>query len=192
MHRLTNEQRTLADENRGLAASAAFKIWNRDHRRSDINDLKQAAMLGLCEAALSFDVGIGVSFATYASKACYNAALHEVVTQGVIHRPHWHARKLLASHPCERMLGIKARNTRCFEIGIHDVPQTDCGYDFAVIDQDSVNFIMATLDPEDRDILKSWSGGETQKSIGLRYGVFRQEISKRLKRIKGQLLRRFG
>ena len=187
--RLTEEQRTLADDNRGLAGSAAKRVWIKDHRRSDIEDLKQAAMVGLCEAAISFNCDVGVSFATYATRACYNAALHEVVTQGVICRPHWHAKKILIHHPVERMLGIKARRTQEFLINRNDVPAGDRGY---LGDHIDVDVILATLGKDDREILESWASGETQMAIGLRIGVVTRTINKRIRQIRERLARRFG
>ncbi len=148
-------------------------------------------MVGLCDAAFSFDPSRGVSFATYATRACYNAALHEVVTQGVIHRPHWHTKTLSTKNAVGHEMGIRARNTREFLIGLHDVLRTEFGYIF-FDDCDDLRVMLATLGQDDRDILESWCGGETQKSIGLRMGTNRDNISKRIKQIKERLKERFG
>ncbi len=98
-NRLADEQRNRVVANLGIAGEQAVKVWNRGHRRSDLEDLTQAAMVGLCDAARLFDAKVCPVFYVYAKQACYYAAFVESLTQGrsVIHLPAWHAQTRLTT-----------------------------------------------------------------------------------------------
>ena len=84
---LTQEQRELAENNRGLA----WRVANQFHRPGRGEDARQElgaiALLALCEAAQGFDPARGYTFATYATIACRQAIQDERRSGGLIHTP---------------------------------------------------------------------------------------------------------
>ena len=71
MTELTQEQRALVDENRGFA----FYLINKCYPNNiGDEDLRQEALVGLCEAAKRFDESLGYPFITYAQYWIKNQA----------------------------------------------------------------------------------------------------------------------
>ncbi len=189
--RLTNEQRDLAGRNMGLAGHAAKLVWNRGHQMSEIKDLTQAAMVGLCNATRTYDPSKGIKFSTYAGKACYTAALDEAITQGVIMLPHWHKTKKIVGSPVYREAAFKTRWPVKFTIAIHDDSREDPS-SVQIDAKDELPIVMATLSPLDRYIMQIHCNGGTMESIGDRIGIDRFRIALRIKNIKARVRERFG
>ncbi len=189
--RLTNEQRDLAGRNMGLAGHAAKLVWHRGHQRSEIKDLTQAAMVGLCNATRTYDPSKGIKFSTYAGKACYTAALDEAVTQGVIMLPHWHKTKLINDRPNCSEAAFKTRWPVKFTIAVHDDFREDPG-SVQVDAKDELPIVMATLSPLDRYIMQVRCNGGTMESIGNRIGMDRYRIALRIKNITARIRSQFA
>ncbi len=194
--RLTNEQRDLASQNLGLAGNAAKLVWHRGHELSDIKDLQQAAMVGLCNATRTYDPSKGVKFSTYAGKACYTAALDEAVTSGVIMLPHWHTKKVETDRPAYSGYREAAVTTRWpvqFMVKKHDVSNYSYGSVTDAIDvKDELVAAMATLSPLDRYIAQVHCNGGTMESIGNRIGLNRFQVARRIKNITARIRRQFA
>ncbi len=174
---LTEVQRDLANCHRGLALLMARKVWLGSCRSRDLQDLTQAAMVGLCEAARGFDADRGPTFAAYACKSCYRAALREAKTSGVIRVPacaetdiaHFHAQFVIAWHD-------RAVASEFLE----------------VIDASDLGVMLAILDPADRIILEAWSGGQTLTTIATGAGTTRHTIHHRINAAIRKIRRQFG
>ncbi len=48
--------------------------------------------------------------------------------------------------------------------------------------------MLATLGPDDRDLMEHYLNGETGTAMGARLGVSRQRVSERILRIKAKLI----
>ncbi len=175
----------------GLAGHAAKRVWHRGHQRSEIKDLTQAAMVGLCNAARLYDPSLGVKFATYASRSCYTAALDEAVTQGVIMLPHWHKTKKIMGSPAYREAAFKTRWPVKFTIAVHDDSREDPG-SVQVDAKDELPIVMATLSPLDRYIMQVRCNGGTMESIGARIGMDQYRVALRIKNITARIRERFA
>jgi RNA polymerase sigma factor (sigma-70 family) len=88
--RLTLEQRELVERNRGLAHRAAHRIYSNNPLArcyGTEDDVVQDGLEALCYAAVCYDPGRGVKFATYA----YNSILYEIWKklqyQQIVHVP---------------------------------------------------------------------------------------------------------
>lgn len=172
MTRLTDEERDLAGKNRGLAVKMARKVWNRAHRVPELEDLCQAAMVGLCDAAQGFDSNRGVKFSSYACKACYHAAHSEAVTQGVIYRPVWTGRPAKQGSPLMRQVNL-ARFPVQLTVGLHDhsdPPSHESDDRWEVAD------MLAKMPAKHRDMVELWMRGDTFAAIARELGLSREWV----------------
>jgi RNA polymerase sigma factor (sigma-70 family) len=172
---LTDAQRDLAGNNRGLALYTAKKVWRRRRRPQDLEDLTQAAMIGLCEAARGFDPDHGSTFAAYACKACYRAALSEARTNGVIRVP-------------RREKSDLARLPTQLVASLHDRPSLPNLSD----DRDDLAVMLATLDPISRELVECRAAGQTHDEIGRRAGLSHDSVRLRIHKALADVRRRFG
>lgn len=185
---LTDSERDLVESNRGLAGLAAKRVWVRAHRIPDILDLNQAAMIGLCEAARLFDPGRGIEFSTYASRACYHAALAEAITQGVIVMPRWMGTAARKGHPLLAM-GSAARYPIRFEVRLHDRIDPERK---AADDRINTQAMLDTLSSDDRELIRRWMRGQTYAEIGAKAGMTPDASRHRIRRAFTAIRRRFG
>ncbi len=145
-------------------------------------------MIGLCDATRTFNSDLGVTFATYASRACYTSALAEAVTKHVVRVPHQATQKDGMSKQNRRL----AFNAKCpvqFVVAWHDVARDESSpVDIA----DELAAALAFLKPLDRYIFAVWSNGGTLKSIGRHIGMDRNKVSYRVRKAQAMVRERMG
>lgn len=185
---LTNAQRDLAGLNLGLARIAARKVWDKSHHIPDLADLQQAAMVGLCQAARGFDASLGLQFSTYASPACYHAAISEAVTQGVIYLPLWVGRPKQRGNPLLKKAGA-ARYPMQFVMTHHDTGRSDSQ---AADDRQDIDIMLQAIGPNDRELVRQRMAGQTYKAIGKAAGMSGNGAKQRINNALEAIRKRFG
>lgn len=101
MKRLTDEQRLLADQNRGIAFDVAKRFYSRTKCYDDMSDLVGVALLALCDAAAKWSADVR-KFDSYAFKACRNAVRSYLNDQGLIQTPVYLSQAGSRTHPLQR------------------------------------------------------------------------------------------
>jgi RNA polymerase sigma factor (sigma-70 family) len=188
---LTAAERELVDRYRGLASTAARRAWVRAHRIPDINDLNQAAMLGLCEAARMFDPSRGFRFSTYGLRSAYNAALREATTSGVIATKVWMNRAAARDNPL-LALAAAARYPIQFTILDHDRTSSGDPDLEASTNRIDVDELLEAIDVTDRELVRRWMRGQSYAAIGAAAGMRPLTAKYRIHQALGAIRRRFG
>ncbi len=172
----------------GLAVKMARQVWIRAHRRPELTDLCQAAMVGLCDAAHLYDPSRGVKFSSYASRACYFSALNEVANNGLIGTPSWMNTIAKRSHPLLAK-AARARFPVQFMVDYHDhadvIPS-------ASDDRQDTDLMLATISGRDRMIVWRWMCGETYVAIGRAFRMRDDAVKQRVYRALEKIRRQFG
>ncbi len=188
MTRLTDSERDLAGRNLGLARMMAVKVWKLAHRIPDIDDLRQAAMIGLCDAAHHYNPAGGAKFSTYAARACYFSALSEAANNGLIGTPSWMNTTAKKGHPLIAK-GYLARYPVQFRVDHHDSvdfdPQT-------LDDLHDTNLMLNKISGRDRMLVWHWMLGDTYVSIGKAFHMTDERAKQRIYRALKAIRQRFG
>ena len=155
---LTPDQQKLVLDNRGFAGACA-RYWFRRNPHADYEDLRQAAYLGLTQAAEKFDVGRGLKFITYANfwvaKECREVSRKTAIEY--VTRHGWRSGyRPLEPLPLEH---IAHRATQ----PISPTPVVDAE---AILDR--------VPDDRERLVLRLWMHGARLVDIGRRLGVSRE------------------
>ncbi len=126
-----NNEDALLHENAPLVKRIAHHLMGRLPRTVQVDDLIQAGMMGLLEAAKNFDPSKGASFNTYAGIRIRGSMLDEVRRNDWLPRSiHRNTRRISeAAQKLENKLGRDASDSEiaeCLEISIYDYHQMLC------------------------------------------------------------------
>jgi RNA polymerase sigma factor (sigma-70 family) len=175
---LTEEQKAVVAENRGLIGVAIKKVKAKI-RSVPKNDQDQVGALALMEAAQGFDESRGVQFSTYAVKSICNRLVGHAMTNGPLIRvPDYLYEKSKASSRFQKYAAA-ARSTRSIDAalddGFHPVAR-----DEAKPDEDVANAVrraVEKLPPIERDVVQSVVfRDESMASVGKRHGFATRKV----------------
>ena len=129
-------------------------------------DLQQVGCIGLCRAVETWDDSKS-TFSTYASKVIINAIRNEL-----------RARR---KHPKTTSLNAIVKNSD----DLMEIMDTLVGEeDVVFVDDVYIDKFLQTLSPKNRELLKAYQANPRQIDIAAQFGLSRQEISRRMVRIR--------
>lgn len=195
---LTDEQRKLVEDNRWFAISIAEKMTEC---KLDLDDRRQAGIIGLIEAVKKHDPSAG-ALSTYASRWIVNEIRRAEAKQKMIWIPE-HMRMKFSdpkskaarekySKQAEEAGEISSFSTRKFDMAWVNDDQSDKFIDnerTAEIKK-AVNEAMKSLKASERDMIRlRVFKGMTYREIGDKHEIDRETVSRRVKLILKKLKR---
>jgi len=139
----------------------------------DIEELKSAAYMGLCEAASRFDTDYEVAFSTFAYPRIFGA-IHDYLR--------------------ERGWGKKSQPRNALSLDVPSTEDEECSLKDMLEakvernDEEFLEVVSLTLDKQAKDVLRYYFIDEySMREVGEKFGVSESRISQLIKRYKGQI-----
>lgn len=136
---LTDAERALVAEHFGMALAWAMRFARRRFLRRDVGDLESAALMGLMQAAISFDPARNATFLTHARNRMNGAMLDELRSQ-----------ELTGYRRCDEGPPVIERATARLP-STHESP---VGWELE--SQEWVEWMTACLTPHERHVIRSY------------------------------------
>ncbi len=192
MNRLTDEQRTLADQNRGIAYAVAKRFYRRCRCIEEANELASESLLALCCAAREWNASREVKFTIYAWQACTNRIRDFLACDSTIVTPAYLAHAVNADRSGQQWRSV-ARQT-C-SLGRLRTDRSELAIDRDPSDRAICRELMAEvrkLPREQRHCVRSWMKGVSGDETGKPFGYGREWSRRRLNLGFDTLRQKFG
>lgn len=171
MNRLTDAQRELAAAHTYLIGEVSGP-WLRRYGRQYGNDIRSAAMWGLCGAAERWRPG-GAAFPTFARARMWGAIQDELC--------------------CLRRYGMKWRpDNSPTPIAIEDIEPVVFGYQPAISPADEIEDVIQAVPGDLRRVFRALASNDDRAAVAEKLGVKRNTLWVYMSEIKAAVLARYG
>lgn len=178
---LTDEQRTMVEENMGLVYQAVRDLFKGVY---EYEDLVQVGCVGLCLAAICYKPEMGIEFSTYASTCIRKQILR--------HNQIWSKQKRDLSKESYSLDEMLRSATDTFGVTHKDLLVSPQNVEDEAIADDLMNVVMSLPNERQRQVLLWHIGGYTLNDIGEHIGVTRSRVGQILEDARRNVRRRVG
>jgi RNA polymerase sigma factor (sigma-70 family) len=160
--KLTEDERALAESNRGIAGEAAMQLSRFAHCQAGVEDFVGIGFLAVCKAAHNWRPDGPAKFSTYAWHCCYRAILEHVYERGLIRTPRE------KRHDPRRIKQPRRISLTSHELAVRPVIDP--------VERGELHRAIDGLGPRERRIMKLSLGGLNLAEIGRELGFTRERI----------------
>lgn len=178
---LTDEQRTMVEENMGLVYQAVRDLFKGVY---EYEDLVQVGSLGLCLAAIGYRQDFGVSFATFASTCIRKQILR--------HNQIWSKKKRNLSMESYSLDEMLRSATDTFGVTHKDLLVSSQNVEDEALADALMDAVMSLPNKRQREVLLRHMSGYTLNDIGHEMGVTRSRAGQLLLAARESVMRRVG
>lgn len=178
---LTDEQRTMVEENIGLVHQAVRDLFKGVY---EYEDLIQVGCVGLCLAAICYRPEIGSNFSTFASTCIRKQILR--------HNQIWSKQKRDLSKESYSLDEMLHSATDTFGVAHKDLLASAQNVEDEAIADDLMDAVMSLPNERQRDVLLRHIGGYTLNDIGEHIGVTRSRVGQILEDARRNVRRMVG
>ena len=178
---LTDEQRTMVEENIGLVYKAVKDLFKGVY---EYEDLIQVGSVGLCLAAICYQPEMGIEFSTYASTCIRKQILR--------HNQIWSKQKRDLSKESYSLDEMLRSATDTFGVTHKDLLVSPQNVEDEALADALMDEVMSLPNERQRQVLLWHIGGYTLNDIGQEMGVTRSRAGQLLLEARKSVRRRVG
>ncbi len=184
---LTPQQSALAEANRGLAWMVARRFHHRDSGENALHELLSICLMSLCQAARTFDPGLGFSFSTYAVRCCKQAVWDDRHCNGLIPTPHYLKTRASVGHRF-RAARDRIRDAKFSEISPKHIDINSANDPVLRAERDEIIEQIDRLPAIERLVARRTIAGENCSEIGRQIGYSRYKVLEILNHVRAKLI----